>query len=67
MTNTARFADHAAKQRRLALNDAIDMTRRAAAAAQAAATGDSDACRTSIVVDAQRRLVAVLRELQALT
>jgi hypothetical protein len=59
--------DYAIEQRRLALNDAITQTRRAASAALAAAAGELDPRRAGILRDANRRLLATLRELEALT
>ena len=59
-------ADEAAKQRTYALTDAVDMTRRAASAVLAASCGERDASRTAVLVDANRRLWAVLNALQGL-
>jgi hypothetical protein len=55
-----------AQQRTLALIDATDMTRRAAAAALAANCGESDAMRARILTLACEQLNHVLRQLQAL-
>jgi hypothetical protein len=62
----ADLADQRARDRTLALNDAISMTRRAASAALAAAAGEPDQYRASILQDANRKLLAMLSELEVL-
>src|SRR6266404_4641714 len=66
MIDAIATADHDAQQRHLALTDCVDQTRRAASAALAAACGESDDVRVSVLVDARRHLLAVLLKLQGL-
>jgi hypothetical protein len=66
MIDAIATADHDAQQRHFALTDCVDQTRRAASAALAAACGECDDIRVSVLVDARRHLLAVLHELQGL-
>ena len=58
--------DFAERQRALALRDSADWARRARAAAVAAAIGEPDVIRASVLGDAVRRIDSVLRELRAM-
>lgn len=55
------------RARTLALLDAISHTRRAAAAIEATRAGEGDEQRLEATYDAHRRLILVLRDLEALT
>ena len=54
------------RARTLAVRDAKQLTRRAAAAVQAATAGEGDEHRLVITFEAHQRLTAVLRELDRL-
>jgi len=58
--------DFEAKRRTLALQDARDHVRRAASAAAAATCGAIETHRSAVLADARRRLLLMLRELEAL-
>jgi hypothetical protein len=60
------IVDYRAEQRRLALSDARDMTRRAAAAASAACAGEPDELRATVLDGIARRLLSLLEQLRAL-
>jgi hypothetical protein len=59
-------AELAAIGRSLALGDAISHCKRAASAAEAGRAGEINADRRGLLQDAQRRLLTVARELEAL-
>jgi hypothetical protein len=59
-------SDYRNNQRVVALADAAGHVQRACAALLASKAGESDLSRASILLDACRKLNAVLRELQAL-
>jgi hypothetical protein len=63
---TVNTTDHAARQRTMALQDAVDMTRRASTAVAAAAVGEGDAMRLAVLEAVQQRLCSLLRKLKAL-
>jgi hypothetical protein len=58
--------EHDERRRAAAIQDATDYTRRAAAAVSAARTDIPDGHRRCVLIDAHRRLLSVLRELQQL-
>jgi hypothetical protein len=58
--------DDATRQRHAALTDCLDMTRRAAAAALAAANGDPNVLRADFLHEIHRGLLTLLSQLQAL-
>jgi hypothetical protein len=57
----------AAKRRTLALNYAVDQTRRASSAVAAAACDEPDALRFAVLETAQRELCSLLARLRSLT
>jgi hypothetical protein len=66
MIDAIATADHEAKRRALALQDAVDMTRRASSAVAAAAHGEPDALRFAVLEGIQHRLCSLLTQLKAL-
>ena len=58
--------DPATQQRHAALTDSVDMCRRAAAAALAAANSEPDDMRRAVLESAHDRLLSLLAQLQAL-
>ena len=61
-----KVGDPESKRRVLALADAIDMARRSACAAQAAAVDEHEKLREAMLKSPHHRLLAVVRELEAL-
>ena len=66
MIDAVATGDHEAKRRALALQDAVDMTRRASSAVAAAAHGEPDALRFAVLEATQQRLCSLLAQLKAL-
>jgi hypothetical protein len=59
--------DYEAKRRTLALQDATDMTRRAASAIAAARCGEPDELRRAVLESVDARLTSLLEQLRQLT
>jgi hypothetical protein len=66
MIDVIASADHEAERRALALQDAVDMTRRASSAVAAAAHGEPEALRFAVLEGIQQRLCSLLAQLRAL-
>ena len=60
------IADHEAQQPHRAIQDAIDMTRRAGSAVAAAGYGEPDELRFAVLESAQQRLCSLLAQLKTL-